>query len=111
MLGIGFLIALIYFTGKKFFELAHEYRKNCWLYAILGVASYFVISFVLGLILGVILLITNDQTFLLENETAISLIGIPVSIAGVWLFYILLEKNWKKSVSNNKSNIEILDEF
>lgn len=109
MISLGILIAIVYFIGKKFFELAHEYRKNCWLYAVLGAASYFLISFILGIILGIIMVATNNQMYLIENGVVIEFLAIPIVLAGVWLFYILLEKNWKKAKQKDITNSEILD--
>jgi hypothetical protein len=89
-------LLLIYFVGKKFYELAFEYEKNKWGFAIAGVLSYYggiVISmFILGFVIEI-----NSPGYITEsNETLFGLLGIPFGVLACWGFYKLLENNWRK---------------
>jgi hypothetical protein len=41
---------LLYFIGKSFYELAHEYDKSRWGFAIAGVVAYYFGTFVAGIL-------------------------------------------------------------
>ena len=96
-------LLLIYFIGKYFYDLAAEFEKNKWLYAILGVVMYYVGTFIGGLILGVL-----DALMELgidwDNNLLLGLLGLPFGIAASYLFYYLL-KSWSKSVVLVKDEI------
>lgn len=89
----GFI--LIYWMGKYFYQLADKYNQNKWLFAILGIVVYYLSQFVVGLFIGVLNAIFNFGIDF--NNFGVNLIGIPIGFLFVYLFYILLEKNWKKS--------------
>ncbi|MCB0439438.1 MAG: hypothetical protein KDD20_11930 [Mangrovimonas sp.] len=97
-------LLLIYFIGKYFYDLAAEFEKNKWLYAILGVVMYYVGTFIGGLILGVL-----DALMELgidwDNNLLLGLLGLPFGIAASYLFYYLLKKSWSKSVVLVKDEI------
>ncbi len=98
-------ILLIYFIGKRFYDLSEEYKQNKWLYAILSIVVYYVGIFSTGIILGIITafgIIDID----LENSLMMSLISLPFGLGAVYLFYILLEKKWKKTVVVVKDEIQ-----
>lgn len=90
-------LLLIYFIGKKFYELAEDYNKNKWLYAIGSVISYYVSGFV---ILGAIVLL---DIFLFEwginweASFGVNLLAIPIGLLSVYLLYQFLESRWKKA--------------
>lgn len=91
-------LVLIYFIGKKFYDLAIEFNQKKWLWAILGgVAYYFGAMIIGGVTLGVL-----DGLFSLginwENSFVIGLLALPFGLLTVYIFYILLKKNWEKSV-------------
>ena len=98
-------IVLIYFIGRYFYRLAEEFNQNKWLYAILGVITYYVGTFVGGIVLALF-----DELFGFginwENNFTLGLIALPFGIASVYLLYILLQRKWKKSVSLVKDEIQ-----
>ncbi|MDO5969724.1 hypothetical protein Q4Q35_07880 [Flavivirga aquimarina] len=97
-------LLLIYFIGKRFYDLSEEYSQNKWLYAILGIVIYYVGTFIVSIVLAVLIefgIIDID----LENSFVIGLIALPFGIGAVYLFYILLEKKWKKAVVVVKDEI------
>ena len=88
-------IILIYFIGRRFYDLSTEYNKNKWVYAILSVVAYYVIGWILIFIWG----------FDWESSYGINLISLPAGLIGVWGMYILLEYKWKKAVVVIKDEI------
>jgi hypothetical protein len=101
MLGILF----IYFIGKQFYDLAHEYNKNKWGYAILGVLLYYVGTILGGFIIG-FSSYYMPEFFSNINEFLLNFMIIPFGLFVTWLTYIFLKKNF----INNSSNDNILDE-
>ena len=89
---LGFL--LIYFIWKYYSELAVEHNKSKWGYALLGIATYYIGTFIGGLAIGIIDLLVG--TDLVESNTIIlSLIALPFGLLFVWALYKILENKWK----------------
>lgn len=106
-------IFLIYFIGKQFFDLAKEYNRNEWGYAVLGAVMYYVGTFVGGIILALIFfLIDGDFNAFDEiDDLLLSLMGLPFGLFMSWLTYQFLEKKFNKDGSAiNTLNDNILDE-
>lgn len=101
-------LLLIYFIGKAFYELAFTYNKSKWLFAILGVASFYIGTFVLGLALGVYVLISGNDSILDTNDLVLNLLGLPFGLLACWGFYVILRSNWKKQPVI--SSTELLDD-
>ena len=97
-------ILLIYFIGKRFYDLSVEYNQNKWLYAILSVVAYYAGTFMVGIVLAVLIEL-GIMDIDMENSFMISIMAIPFGIGVVYLFYILLEKKWKKTVVVVKDEI------
>lgn len=89
---LGFL--LIYFIWKYYSELAFEHNKSKWGYALLGIATYYVGTFIGGLAIGLIDLFA-DTDLLESNSLILGLIALPFGLLFVWGLYKLLEKKWK----------------
>lgn len=98
-------IALIFFMGKWMYKLAEEFGKNKWLFAVLGVVSFYATQFVLGIILA----LAMGDSFFEISEMALNLIGIGVGFAGVWIFRSILKSSWKKEALRSPST-ELLDD-
>ena len=47
-------ILIIYFFGKRFYNLSEEYNQNKWLYAILSAVVYYAGTFMGGIVLGLL---------------------------------------------------------
>lgn len=102
---------LIYSIGRSFFKLARDREKNKWLFAVLGVMSYYA-----GIVVGVIIIFIISDLFLSSyydienvNETLLGLIAIPFGILACWGFYKILEKNWKTEDETYIKDDSILD--
>lgn len=104
MLGIIF----IYFIGKYFYNLAGDYDKSVWGFAILGVLSYYAGTFIGAFFLVIVGDLTGAFIFDESNELVLSLISIPFGILSCWGFYKILERNWGKE---EKFNENIIDEI
>lgn len=98
-------ILLIYFIGKRFYDLSDEYNQNKWMYAVLGVIIYYVGAMVAGGILGVLIVMTDIEIDI-ENSLLMSAIALPFGIGAVYLFYVLLKKKWEKSIIIVKDEIK-----
>ena len=99
-------LVLLYFVGKAFYDLAKKHGKNKWLFAILGVVSYYGGIFGAGIVLGLIGIAYPE---FLENasEFAINLMAIPVGVLICWGFYRLLKYQWEKNVSPTEELLDI----
>ena len=102
-----FSLLIIYFIGKYYYQLAVKYMQNKWLYAILGVSSYYIGSIVIGgIIIGLFIEFAADSGIDNYSDRTIGLILMPFGIASAYLLHYLLEKRWKKSVVLVKDEIE-----
>jgi hypothetical protein len=90
-------ILLIYLVGRAFYNLAFDYNKSKWGFAILGNVVYFGSTFIFGMILGVILLATDHLDFLNTTpKILLNLMGLPIGLLSCWIFYRILLSNWEK---------------
>lgn len=98
-------ILLIFFIGRYFYRLAEKYDQNKWLYAILGIVTYYSGTFIGGIILAIL-----DEFFLIginwNNNFTLGLIALPFGLVSAYLFYFLLNKKWKKSFVQIKDEIQ-----
>ena len=98
-------LILIYFVGKKFYDLSEIHNQNKWLFAVLGVLCYFVAAFIFGLIIGII-----DAAFGIgidwDNAILMTLIGLPIGLLACYGFYSILSRKWTKEDERNKKEID-----
>ena len=98
-------ILLIFFIGKYFYELAQDYYKHRWLYAILGIITYYV-----GTMVGAFCVAIGSDLFgwdiNFEDTWTLTLIAIPFGLLFTVVLYFLLRRNWKSSVVEVKDEIE-----
>ena len=99
-------LLLIYFLGKKFYELAHEYDRSRWGFAILGVVVYYLGTFLAGVI--IVLLGSNSAAFLNLPDIVISLMSIPFGLLSAWILYRMLERSWLNA--QESTNTDVLDQ-
>lgn len=97
---LGFIF--MYFIGKQFYDLALEHKKNGWLYAVLGVASYYAGTFLVGIFIGLGCLFMNIDIESI-NDLVLNLAAIPAGLLLCWLTFYLLKRNIIKS--SNDANI------
>ena len=90
-------LVLLYFIGRYFYRLAEKYKKNKWLFAIIGVATYYAGTFVAGIILALLnefLGLSIDW----DNDLLLSVLALPFGILATYALYYFLNKNWEKHV-------------
>lgn len=101
-------LILLYFVGKAFYDLAGLNNKGQWLYALLGVGSYYA-----GLFVGSILIAVGYELFIGSvdeiNETLLGFLGLPFGVLMCWGFYRLLKGRWEKKQTFSGSPEEALD--
>jgi hypothetical protein len=99
-------IFVIYFIARSFYELAKIHSKNKWLYAILGIAMFYVGSVTFGVILALLTYLNDNINNLINNESLLSLISIPFGLLSCWIFYKLLKRQWSNAFTNKNAFIE-----
>lgn len=88
-------LLLIYSVGKQFYDLAKKHNRSGWLFAILGILTYYASQFILGILIGVIFVIT-DQPISPDMDVWFTIGGIVLGAGITYLFYQLLKRQWTK---------------
>ena len=101
-------ILLIYFIGKYFFELAEDHDKSKWGFAILGVVTYYIGTFIGGLILGILFLLFSWGNIEEWNDIVISLMAMPFGIGSCVGLYFILKNVWEKKATQT---LDMIDEI
>ncbi|MEP6735986.1 MAG: hypothetical protein ABJA70_10735 [Chryseolinea sp.] len=101
-------LALVYFVGKSYYQLAELHNKSKWAIAILGVASYYVGLVVGAIIITLIYEFGFSKSIEEVNDVLIGLMSVPAGILACWGLYKILENSWSKSKSFSIPD-EILD--
>lgn len=103
-------LILIYFIGRQFYDLANDFQRNRWLFAVLGVVSFYLGTFVAGLIIGVL---SNYYEFfsdlLTQNQLVLGFASLPIGLLFCWGLHQLLKNNWKKRKEDSFGDFEIID--
>lgn len=95
-------IILIYFIGKRFYDLAGEFDKHQWKHAIIGVVSYYGTLIVVQMIIFMIYFMMNPAELDYEGdvdsstEMIVGLISIPFGILACYLSFKYFQKKWNK---------------
>jgi len=98
-------LLLIYFIGKRFYDLSSEFNQSKWLFAILSIVVYYAAILIFGFALGLLILLFDWQINL-ENNFGISLLAIPIGLLADWAFYEFLKMKWKKKIVFVKDEID-----
>lgn len=101
-----FGIILIYWVGKYFYQLAIEFNKSKWGYAVLGLATYYGSQILFGFIIAIF-----NEIFVLGIDfegIGINLLGIPIGGLSCYFLYNFLEKKWKREYVNPLAEIEAI---
>jgi len=99
-------LILIYFIGKKFYDLAQEFEKSQWGFAILGVVIYYAGTFIAGIVIAIGYEISSTNSIENVNEHVLGLIALPFGILSCVGLYNYLRKTWQKNKETNKPNID-----
>lgn len=91
MLGILLLIVI----GRHFYRLAEKYDKNKWLFGFIGITSYYVGTFAVGILLGL-----ADEIFSLninfDNNYGLGIVAMPFGIGLAYVLHHILKYNFKE---------------
>lgn len=102
-------LLLVYFIGKKFYDLAGIYEKSQWGFAILGVVSYYLGASVGGMFSFIAADLLGTMPVEEMNQLVLGLIAIPFGLFSCFICYKILNKRWSsQTVAGN--NADILDE-
>lgn len=95
-------LLLLYWIGKYYSQLAEEYQKSKWGYAILGIVSYYGGILFFSAIVGVFGELMYPGFSDNINETLFGIVMLPFGILSCYLLYKYLEKTWKKNKPDNE---------
>src|SRR5690242_1894849 len=98
-------LLLIYFIGKYYYNLAGEHGKSQWGFAILGVVTYYVGAFVMGIFLGIFYPDAAETM----NNLVLGLIAMPLGILFTWGLYKILENQWGNTAPDDFEDSDVLD--
>jgi hypothetical protein len=106
------LLITLYFIGKTFYELAHEFDKGRWQYAIAGIVVFYLGQFLGGMLIGFGAVYAGYEIDNI-NELALGLLALPFGGLAVWLLYRTLKKRWSGAnslTSKDAHNEQIIDD-
>lgn len=103
-------LLLIFYVAKAFFNLAKKHGRNQWLFGILGVVVYYGLTFIFGIVVGLIASLIGNYS-LLDSPFVLELIAISVAVIGVWLFHYMLRKNWEGNPKNQNPDLLDVSDF
>ncbi len=83
---------LLYFLGKYFYDLAGKHKKKQWLFAIIGVVSYYAGTFIGGLILGTLIELKQWEV----DDVAAGFLALPFGLAVTYGLYQYFKNSWAK---------------
>jgi hypothetical protein len=98
---------LIFFIGKAFYELADVHKKNKWGFAILGVVSYYAGEFLLGIVMGIIMVSESSEIDL--SSIGVRLGGVAIGILTCTITYQILKRQWSKVETKSDIDNDVLD--
>ena len=99
-------ILLIYFIGKFFYDLAGDHDHNSWLFAIIGVVTYYAGTFVGGILIFSIAELISPGWVTDVNEFLLSFMALPFGLLACWGLYGILTSVWSKKQRNTLEAIE-----
>ncbi len=99
-------LLLIYFIGKRFYDLAKEFEKSAWGFAILGVVIYYVGTLVAGIVIVLGYELSSSSSIDELNDIALSFISLPFGILSCVGLHYYLKNTWQKNKEANKPNID-----
>lgn len=95
-------VLLLIFVGRYFYKFSKDNNMKPVLWTIIGVLSYFVGAFIMGLIVGIL----SPRT--LDNLLTLTLLGLVSGLAGVTITFFIMKAQAKNAVSSSDS--EVLDD-
>ena len=95
---------LIYFIGKSFYDLAFEFHKSQWGFAILGVVSYYTGTIVVGLVVGLLIEFGVIPSLSGLPDLVLNLMAMPFGLLACWGLYHLLKSQWSKAPARQETD-------
>lgn len=89
-------LVLIYFMGKAFYDLAAEYDRSMWGFAILGVVTYYFGTFIGGIVLVIAFELWSTTPIESLSEFTIGVMALPFGLLACAGLYFLLKRIWSK---------------
>ena len=100
-------ILLLYFIGKYFYDLAQDHGKSKWLFAILGIITYYAGTFIAGLLIGVAIEFWGMYSLADMNDFVLGLMALPVGVLACIVLYQILKEVWR----DERVKSEVTDEM
>ena len=91
-------LLLLYWIGKYFYKLAEKFEKSKWVFTILGIAIYYVGTFIFAAIFIIVGELYSPGFVDDFNETLLSFISLPFGLLSCFILYKYLKKKWEKSI-------------
>ena len=98
-------IILIVLLGRTFYRLAEEFNQHRWLFAVLGIISYYVGSAIGGVVVGLVDVLF-DLGVDFDNSGILLMIAIPFGLGTSYILYYILKRKWKNEVVVEKDEIQ-----
>jgi uncharacterized membrane protein HdeD (DUF308 family) len=95
-------ILLLYWIGKYFYKLAEEYNKNKWVFAIIGIVTYYAGIIIFSFAIGIILELVSPGAIDSIDDTLLGVMMLPFGILSCYLLYKYLDKTWEKNLPVNE---------
>lgn len=95
-------ILILIFVGRYFYKFSKDNNMKPVLWTIIGVLSYFVGAFVMGLIVGIL----NPR--ILDNLLTLTLLGLVSGLIGVTITFFIMKAQAKNTTPSSES--EVLDD-
>jgi hypothetical protein len=95
-------LILLYFIGKRFYELAAQHQRHKWGHALGGIAVYYLSLIFSGIIITLALDLIWDYVIPNGKETLFGIANIPIGLGVCWLWYTHLKKTWGKNLFNER---------
>ncbi len=104
-------LVLIYFVGKAFYDLAIKFDKSKWLFAILGVVSYYAGLWTSALIIGVFIGYYSPELLDSPYDLLLGIAAIPFGVLTCYIFYQILKKSWTTQPNKVTNLNEMVNDF
>lgn len=89
--------------GKAFYDLANDFEKNKWLFAIIGVISFYIFTFFVGVSSAIVFSTNGDF-----SESTITMLGYFATIISLifsLILYVILKKRWETDRRTKKTGL------
>lgn len=106
-------IILIIFMARQFYNLAHDYNKNKWLWAILSIIIFYGVQFIASIIYILAFVGIEAEMQPWSSQYIVNLlVSVLTSIAAAYFLYQFLKNKWEKEedMPNDDNSLNLLDD-